>query len=158
MKSQLCDLPDSEKTPLVLRKRYESRNRFGDITEKECVDMILDILKYRQTTFLFIDALDECDRADRNDLVKSLERLLCESQNLLKVFVSSRDDQDIVVFMDNYPNHEIRATDNQADIDLVVDQQVDQLINNKRLLPTQQIPQSLAEKIKRCLRDGAQGM
>ena len=125
---------------------------------RETVEMTLLILRERQITYLIIDALDECERSVRSDLIEALERMLSETPNLLKIFASSRDDQDIVVTMNHYPNVQIHAVDNQDDIEYFVNHEVDRLVERKRLLPTQKMPPHLCEKIKKTLREGARGM
>ena len=67
-------------------------------------------------TTIVIDALDECDKTSRADLLQALERIVHYSSNLVKVFMSSRNDQDIVRHLEHYPNIEITASKNQADI------------------------------------------
>ena len=73
---------------------------------------------------IIIDALDECDPARRHELLLALERIRDESVNLVKMFVSSRDDQDIVRRLNNSPDVFIHATDNCEDIENFVRCQV----------------------------------
>lgn len=47
-------------------------------------------------TTIVIDALDECNSNERQYLLDSIEQILQDSFSLVKIFVSSRDDQDIV--------------------------------------------------------------
>jgi hypothetical protein len=47
-------------------------------------------------TVIVIDALDECDPGKRADLFDLLNDIRDQSLNLVKIFVSSRDDSDIV--------------------------------------------------------------
>ncbi|KAJ0166508.1 Vegetative incompatibility protein HET-E-1 [Colletotrichum tanaceti] len=69
----------------------------NSLTLVESHDLIHKLLEsYKgQTITLVIDALDECNEATRSSLLELLESLL-DAPALLKIFVSSRDDQDIV--------------------------------------------------------------
>jgi hypothetical protein len=75
----------------------------------------------------------------------------------VKIFVSSRDDNDIVCQLTLSPNVFIRADDNGEDIKHFVDSEVDQSIRNKRLL-SGKVSDELRSQIKITLTQGAQGM
>ena len=58
--------------------------------------LILRLIEHYPMTMIIIDALDECDPERRDTLLDTIENLLQESSlGLLKVFLWSRDDQDI---------------------------------------------------------------
>lgn len=65
---------------------------------------------------LVVDALDECNKQTREQLVDILGMLVDQSPNLVKIFISSRPDQDITHRFEGGPNMEIKATDNRDDI------------------------------------------
>ena len=75
---------------------------------------------YPQTTII-IDALDELDldydSKDRYLLLELLNDVVLKCDSLVKIFVASRDDQDIVVELEKLPNLFIKATDNLKDIE-----------------------------------------
>lgn len=83
---------------------------------------------------IFTDALDECDLLRRHELLEALDNIITHSANLVKVFVSSRDDNDIVGRLDNSPNIYISASDNEEDIIRFVHWEVGRSILSKRLL------------------------
>lgn len=76
-----------------------------------------------------------------------------ESQALVKVFISSRENMDIVARLENTPNVRIGAKENTEDIANFVHHQlkVANLLNGR-------LPAFLKEKIPETLIEGAQGM
>lgn len=83
---------------------------------------------------MIIDALDECDPATREDLLDALERFLREAPCLLKIFISSRDDQDLVCRLQNYPTLELSSDRNGADIKAFTRSELDRRIQRQELL------------------------
>lgn len=69
---------------------------------------------YKRTTFI-IDALDECERSSRIELIDALNRLVKEVSGL-KVLISSRRDDDLRRKLQDGAKLEIDATKNQDDI------------------------------------------
>lgn len=79
------------------------------------------------------------------------------SASLVQIFVSSRDDGDIVCQLANSPNVFIRACDSQNDIERFVHTKVTEAIQMKRLLKGK-VSEELETRITDALVDGAQGM
>jgi hypothetical protein len=154
------DLPVRE----PVAKSYEEKRKEADcegndlmkLTLKECVDLILALLETNPATII-IDALDECDRRLRPKLLEALDDIIQKSASLVKVFVSSRDDNDIVCQLVNTPNVIIHASDNDEDIKRFVECRVDQSIENKTLL-SGNVSSDLRNGIIANLTEGAQGM
>lgn len=143
------------------REAYEAREKNGfaggPLNMKESIDLIIELTKHRTLTTIIIDALDECHSSERDNLLDALSRLLQESVGLVKIFVSSRDDQGIACHLADCLNLRIEAAKNQPDIVRFVDLEVDQLIAKKRLLDGN-ISEILKVQIKEALNNGAQGM
>lgn len=76
---------------------------------------------YPQTT-LVVDALDECNRETRLNLIDMLETLIYDSHRPIKILISSRRDRDIKHRFECGPNLEIRTADTLDDIAKFVDQ------------------------------------
>jgi hypothetical protein len=141
------------------QKKEEAENDGSEpakLTLQECVEHILALLETNPATII-IDALDECDPARRHELLLALDRIREESASLVKVFLSSRDDQDIVRRLRNLPDVFIHATDNCEDIANFIRLQVKQSIKDKILL-SGNITEELENRITSHLIDGAQGM
>jgi hypothetical protein len=122
----------------------------------ESVELILALLETNPATII-IDALDECDPERRHELLSAFDTITQNSANVVQIFISSRDDHDILCRLENSPDIFIRASDNGEDIDHFVRSQVDQSIANKRLL-SGKISTELRERIISVLTEKAQGM
>jgi hypothetical protein len=105
-----------------------------------------------------IDALDECDPETRADLLEVLEDILTLSSNLVKIFVSSRNDQDIVLFLKKYPNLEICSDKNSQDIATFVKAETKRLIQRKKLLQHSQARNEMEELIVKKVTQDSTGM
>lgn len=81
----------------------------------ETTDQIIEIAS-EMPVIILIDALDECRSDQRHELLQALDVLLEKSAHLVKVFVSSRDDVDIVLKLQKHPNIHISIDDTNHDI------------------------------------------
>ncbi|KAI8714909.1 NACHT domain-containing protein [Fusarium sp. LHS14.1] len=143
-------------------RRREAEDTFasGPLRLDESKSLILKLLEqYRDVTMtIVIDALDECNPATRGDLLDTLEDLLKTSPCLLKIFVSSRTDQDIVYKLDNYPNLHLSSDRNSPDIDLFVHSETKRLIDKGSLLRFSTRKKEIRDRIIDELTSKAQGM
>ena len=98
----------------------------------EAVTHILNIAA-DDPIIIVLDALDEVDEAERGDLFRSLEKILQESQNVAKIFVSSRNDGDIVDAFQHHSNIKIEEGMNGEDIRKFAECKVQEAIKKKRL-------------------------
>jgi hypothetical protein len=136
-----------------LRKRSSQVPRLGP---DDCLSLIVSLLDEIPATIV-LDALDEVDAYRRHRLLEALDVIVQQSSNLVKIFVSSRDDGDIVCRLENSPNLYIQACDNVEDINRFIHLEVDTAISGKRLLHGQ-VSQSLKTQIVGTLEKGAEGM
>ena len=155
-----ANLPVREAVAGVYRKRKQEADDIGCDPEKlslaECEKLIVALLEDNPATII-IDALDECDTKRRHELIKALDNIIQTSASLVKVFVSSREDNDIVCRLERSSNILINASDNSTDIERFVRSEVYKAVSNKILL-SGNISKSLQERITRKLIEGAQGM
>lgn len=102
------------------REQEESTMASGPLQLNESKDLILKLLKeYKDATVtIVIDAMDEC--SNQQDFLGILEDLLETSPCLLKIFVSSREDQGIVYRLGTYTNLHLSSYLNWGDIELFV--------------------------------------
>ena len=124
----------------------------------ESCELIIQLAQHYPMVTIVIDALDECDPENRTDLLYTLETILRDSPSLVKIFVSSRDDQDIVCHLENYPNLDISSNKNMVDIESFVKAETLSLIQKKKLLRSSGNKEALAEKIIYEVTNGASGM
>ena len=93
------DLPVKE----PVAKEYETRKKKAEedcsvlkrLTVEDCTRLIIEITKDTPVTIV-IDALDECKENIRYELLEALDKIIGQSVKIVKVFVSSREDIDLV--------------------------------------------------------------
>jgi hypothetical protein len=107
---------------------------------------------YSRTT-LVLDALDETYKQPRAELIDIFGYLINESPQL-KIFISSRRDDDIKRQLAKGANVGIEATDNGNDIGKFVMDQIDQAQKRRR----NPISPGLRQDIIQVLLDKSQGM
>lgn len=117
----------------------------------------------RKRMIIFLDALDECQREEREKIMDALCMIVERSGGaLVKFLISSRDDVSLGMLLSKYKQFEIHVEENrnQQDIDEYVQAQVSQLIQQKKLgiLGRKGVPKGLRAKIIERLSQGAQGM
>jgi hypothetical protein len=96
----------------VYEKREENAFSSRDLSFHECQKLIITLLDIYPQTTIAIDALHEIDRKSRNPFLKALSTVTQQSKSLVKIFVSSRDDDDIVLELEAVANLYIDAADN----------------------------------------------
>ena len=147
--------------PLVVatyRKREAEGFASGSLRMGESRALIAQLVECYPLTTIVIDALDECDPGKRADLLETLEAILQESSGLVKIFVSSRDDQDIVCHLQEYPNLELASDRNTDDIASFVRAETKDLIKRSKLLRSSINKEDLKEEIIDQVTKGASGM
>jgi hypothetical protein len=130
----------------------------GPLRMDESTALIIQLVEYYPLTTIVIDALDECDPDKRADLLEALEEILRKSSRLVKIFVSSRDDQDIVCHLQDYPNLELASNRNMDDISSFVRAETQGLIRRKKLLRFSTNKEGLKDDIIDQVTKGAGGM
>lgn len=90
----------------------------------DCKELILEFLNIYPKTTLILDALDECKKEKRRDLIEMFDYFLAHASRPVKIFISSRPDGDIRERFKNLANIEIQATDNHGDISRFVETEI----------------------------------
>lgn len=145
-----CAEPGLPLLPPVVQK-YEKKgqgfNSWGLQIEESC-ELITQLIEHYPMTTIVIDALDECDPEKRDMLLDAIENLLQNSSlGLMKVFLSSRDDQDLVCTLRVYPNLDLTSRRNSADIEAFVREETDRLVRKRRLLRNSKAKEELKDLI-----------
>lgn len=99
-----------------------------------------------------IDALDECDPESRDIIIDALNTLVSETNNTVKIFISSRPDPDIQALLVGSTSVAIQASHNQADIQKFLEIQLDNLARKTAFIGR------MKAKIIAKLLEGCQGM
>ncbi|KAF6780829.1 hypothetical protein CMUS01_16804, partial [Colletotrichum musicola] len=109
--------------------------------------------------FIFVDALDECDDGRLYELLESLDRIVSQSGETVKVFLSSRKNIDVTQHIQTSKviRSQIVPEKNRRDIDTFIEMEV-QRLHSKKLLLGGQISPKLRRKTKKKLQSGASGM
>lgn len=105
------------------------------LTLEEATSLLLEILE-QSPAIIIIDAIDEIDPLRRHELLASLQLIVLvhQSPSLVHVFVSSRDDGDIVCHLARLPDIYMNMFDNEDDIEIFAVDGVDKAIQEKRLI------------------------
>jgi hypothetical protein len=186
MGALLKQLASSDLKQLVrepIAKEYEDRKKIAQrdcselraLTTEDCVNLTLDLTCDNQATII-VDAVDECDDDERHELLKALDRIIKESEGLVKVFLSSRETILIVSSPIHYYFHhfltwlfvkqehmtyspvtKVSTSGNTLDIERFIEAEVNRLCEDKLLLRGRMSPRLKKKTIKK-LNIGAQGM
>lgn len=146
--------------PLLLLYRRKEVDGFasGSISIEESTNLIVSLSDYYAVSTIIVDALDECNSESRYQLLDALEDILQQSSGLVKIFVSSREEGDLVCELRDYPSLRISSDRNSRDIELFVRTETTRLVTAGRLLRNSQAKDDLREKIMTRLLVGANGM
>lgn len=162
VKQLSCLEQDSDLLKPIVDK-YENAKKAGDVSEPldldECRDLIIKLLPSYPQTNIVIDALDECHQGTRSRLISALTAIMetAPGMNLVKIFISSRDNDDIVLKLSKLPNIRIDSADNSGDIREFIRSEVKNRIDNRELLRGN-VSSDLRAHVIDTLIQGADGM
>lgn len=157
---QLSSMEPASKLLKPIVRTYNKATSEGLASEldlNQCRDLIIELLPYYPQCNIIIDALDECDKETRLKLIAALTKIMESTPNLVKIFISSRDDADISSKLCELPGLRISTQDNSKDIKRYVESEVNKHIAEKQLLQGK-ISDSLRAHIIATLIEGADGM
>jgi hypothetical protein len=148
---------DSIHKTLVNIYRQKSRDGFSSntITIEESEAILVDIISTYDRTTLILDALDECHEGKRIEIVETFNKFLHQSPKRLKILISSREDDDIKLELEEKENMVISASDNQNDIESFVTEAIHK---NRLKRRRYKIPEDLELEIISTLREKSKGM
>lgn len=136
-------------------ERFKSGLASGALRFEECHTLLVSLLDLYPQTTIIIDALDESDPEKRGQFLELLTTIMHSSASLVKVFISSRDDIDIKLALENVPNLYINAQDNREDIARFIHREMRNSIKNR---PLCNLLEKLKNQIVSTLADKANGM
>lgn len=129
----------------------ETRRQGSHLGFDACKTQLMESINEYSQTVIILDALDECDDYSRWQLIDVIRDLASKSDRPLKVFISSRPDNDIKTQFSG-KNIEIQAINNQGDIEKFVNAEIDK---PRRWGP---ISADLRSEIVQVLCEDSQGM
>ncbi|KPM43212.1 hypothetical protein AK830_g3350 [Neonectria ditissima] len=163
----LADSDEIVKPPVAReykRRKTEADRDESDLTPLDvevCTKLITEICN-DSPAYIVVDALDECDPQRRFELLRSIDDIVSQSKDIVKVFLSSREDVDIMLHI--HSSEVIRSRivpgKNQQDIDKFIEEQVEQLVKEVPLLRPKDRREGLKLKKKtiQTLKSGACGI
>jgi hypothetical protein len=138
----------------LYHQKRKSAFASGKLKTEESRDILLQLVGIYPQNTLILDALDECHKSARTQLVDVLDLLVTQSPKPVKIFISSRPDRDIKHRFGYGPNVHIRATDNRDDIAKFVDDK----LNNSPKHWRNSVSPNLRREIRDTLVDKSEGM
>lgn len=106
-----------------VRDRYIQLKQKGfasDLTQEDCAALLLELVNiFQQTTFI-VDGLDECDKSTRPNLMNMLDELIRKADHPVKLFIASREDEDLAERYSRGDHLKVSASRNQGDIEKFV--------------------------------------
>jgi len=146
-------------TPVVekYKRQGEGFDSRGPRLE-ESRDLVKALAEAYEVTTIIVDALDECDPETRQTLLDAFEEILRESAGLVKILISSRDDQEIAWQFRDSPNFNITSSLNIRDIKNYVRTETEKLVKKGRLLRHSRARNEMQELVIDRVSQGADGM
>jgi hypothetical protein len=158
---QICFKDLDSPIVAVLREEYQRREKGGEedvkLTADEAVAIIMKFLEKDPVT-LVVDAVDECKSEDYHELIGFISKIVQTSPSVVKVLVSSRNEQDFRFSKLGFPHVCMSENDNGADIQRYVETKLDEVIQKGKLLNGKNIPFDLRDKIRTTLIGKSHGM
>ncbi|KAL7266006.1 hypothetical protein RUND412_011463, partial [Rhizina undulata] len=157
---QISLLSPAEYLPDAVISRYQDLRKGGvkrRLWVEESTELILQLSQAFDQTVIIVDALDECNKNTRYQLLVALKELRSSTHGFIKVFITSRNDDDIVLQLTGEADVFIQASDNSNDIERFVVAEVNKYISTGRLLRGRVQPK-LKHTIIETLTNGANGM
>lgn len=118
------------------RREAEAKIEGFDVTRlslQDCIRAVLNITG-PDPAAIVLDAIDEVQPKSRHELVEALQQISRDSGSVVKIFVTSRDDDQVLSLLTNALMLRIDAENNRTDIESFVRDQVALAINSRRLL------------------------
>ena len=114
----------------------------------ECRNQLQESLKLYSTTVIILDALDEVSDDELSILIEELDDLMSQNRDArVKLFISSRPEEEIENVYSSGPTITIQASDNRTDIQKFVDAKLDDIAKTKPKSPVNGMRQNIVDSI-----------
>ncbi|GKZ20283.1 hypothetical protein AbraCBS73388_005553 [Aspergillus brasiliensis] len=161
----LSDSKDLMRTPVVeeYRERLREAHHYGEgpatLSIEECTELIYELGR-SAPVMIIIDALDECDPKQRLIIQQALEEMCQTCRDLVKIFVSSRYEEDIATGFRSQRSLGVTPEYTENDLKHFVHLHVQRFISRWATLhgETNEKLQQLEKELSERLIVGAQGM
>lgn len=129
---QFCVQSPGPNLPKLVREAYKPIRERGNASSQwgfqKCQELLLSLSEIYPQTTMVIDALDEIHQDQRQVLLEALGMIVKSSRSRVKIFISSREHQDI---QEALGCSSIGAIDNKADIQGFVQREVTTFIEKR---------------------------
>ncbi|KAJ5419757.1 uncharacterized protein N7487_003307 [Penicillium crustosum] len=106
----------------------------GSFNRSICEPLLEESFKIYPCTTLVIDALDECDSASRDELIEFLGRVIPGASMRVKIFISSRPDDDIKRKFGTGQNIGVLSDRSRGDMRLFIDQRLQSMMKTNHAI------------------------
>ena len=142
----------------IYERRRAEPGELRKLRVEDSVPVIIELTD-RSALTIIIDALDECDPKRLYELTNGLQDISQQSHRPVKIFVSSRNDLNVINKLGNALNFHVDAQGNRQDIQKFIEVKVDVLIKERRIVIQQQrVPDDIRQAMIAALQERAQGM
>ncbi|UKZ80833.1 hypothetical protein TrVFT333_008598 [Trichoderma virens FT-333] len=133
----------------------ESRKQGVKLGLKVCKEQLFESVNLYPKTILVLDGLDECNPDTRGELIEILAELIMLAKNSVKLFISSRKEQDIAKQLPAGVTLEIDAHDNKEDIEMFVKSRIEKIKKTGKWIS---VPWDLQNEIRRTVCEKSEGI
>ena len=119
---------------------------------QELVQLILELTDLYSRTTIAVDAMDECDPETRWKLIDALNEIVADSNSLVKVFLSSREEGDLRLSIQDHTGVQVTALEIGEDIRKFVEYETDRMVAKKQVLGRIR-QQSTKEELKQLIKN-----
>ena len=114
----------------LIETLQQTRRVGGNLNRAKCEALLFKSFDLYPCTTLIIDALDECDIDTRRDLIRFLSSIPARSMRPVKIFISSRPDDDIKRAFSVGLNVGIHANMTEQDMRLFINHKLEVMEDN----------------------------
>ena len=151
-----------------LLRNYSIAEEISDLIERHYLDgkrtpetsdvfqILMQTVCWFQNVILVVDGIDELDSVDRNTVLRCLKILISCPGMSVKVFITSREDQEILTALSSLPEACFRVNVLESATTNNIEHYVHNSVNS--MLPLVLGNANLKDEVIRALTAGAQGM
>ena len=125
------------------------------LASQDCTKLILDITSLNPVTVI-IDAVDEIPKTRRAKLTQAFKAICNQSSNVIKVFMTSRDNEQIKALLPNASTFHVDAGSNSMDMNRFVQDRVLKAVTDCSLLDGK-VGNDLRQDLEQALLNSASG-
>lgn len=112
---QLSRVGEEDRLMDNIIKTYSEIHQESHLSDDQCEDLIRSLVDASEMTTIITDGLDECSQAVQSNLLTRIARLLEHCLSPLKLFVSSRYEDNSIDLLQDLPVTEIGMANNNID-------------------------------------------